>query len=207
MIRSVERFVALTMVLTMLLCAVGCTQPTPDESTPTITPNPPSQITQPSKAPSEPTRFTEPVESFIGLEIDQQRLPGYDKSWIARFHQVFGQEFVAVNDPQELQDALDRLKISLELTYDQEFFMNNRLVLIPMQSGSGSQRYYAEASEVFGEIEISVGAMPMEVGTADMADWLLLIPLSRVEFPEKLSIVVNLPVNNIRNDDLPVYDQ
>ena len=39
-----------------------------------------------------------------------------------------------------------------------------------------------------------------------MADWLLLVPLSRAEFSEKMSIVVNVPVFVDRNNDLPTYD-
>ena len=210
MIRTTERVVALTLALVMLtLCAIGCTQP--DEPGPSVTPtisnDPPIQVTDPTKIPSNPTRPTEPVQSYTGLRLEQLRLPGYDKGWISRFHMVFG-EFHAVNNPQSLQDALEALKISLNLpeTYDADFFAKHQLVLIPMQSGSGSTRYSAEATVNMGQIEITVSTLPMEVGTADMADWLLPGPLSRTEFSEKMSIVVNVPVFIDRNNDLPTYD-
>ena len=117
-----------------------------------------------------------------------------------------------MDDTAELADVLDALAsmgkdVTLPEGYDDSFFAANRLVLVPMQSGSGSMRYEVTA-EFDGElITITLtGKMP-EAGTADMADWLVLVPLSRTEYPAGYQIDLLTDQSAPGTGDVEVYDK
>ncbi len=62
------------------------------------------------------------------------------------------------------------------LSYDEKYFEENALIIIHIQSNSGSVRYTVTDVNVSGgTCNIAVNAKMPEVGTMDMADWFILI--------------------------------
>ncbi len=60
--------------------------------------------------------------------------------------------------------------------YDDPFFLVQELIVVRMESGSGSNRFAADdVQRTDGGITVTVNAFVPEVGTSDMAGWLLLI--------------------------------
>ena len=60
--------------------------------------------------------------------------------------------------------------------YDDPFFLVQELIVVRMESGSGSNRFAADdVQRTDGGITVTVSAFVPEVGTSDMAGWLLLI--------------------------------
>jgi hypothetical protein len=135
--------------------------------------------------------------------VTQLRLHNVRGNWMRAFQTDKGMYFVADSIPSLLdglkQRGLDTQKLSFE-DYDEEFFQQYRLVVIPRRTNSGSVRFSARIENVQGVARIStVGNMP-QVGTADMADWLVLVPLSKAEYPGDIVVddVKNVPATGER---------
>lgn len=213
----------LMSLLVLMVCFAGCmSSDQPDPTTdPVLSTTNGTESTEPSTtADTEPTgTLSQPIVEptlpsgfFTGGDapLEQVRLPGYDSGWVDGFVNQFG-AFTTVNDTAQLSDVLSSIAqlgkdVTLPEGYDDAFFAENRLLVIPMQSGSGSVRYQAE-TEFDGEL-ITVtltGQMP-EYGTMDMADWLILIPLDRSEYPAGYQIDLLAPQPNTR-EDLELQDR
>ncbi|MBR2888702.1 MAG: hypothetical protein IKC09_00320 [Oscillospiraceae bacterium] len=189
-------------VLLLAACLAGCgvqaadldptdpTEPSVDQTT-----APADEPTKPSEGPT----VVRPVgPSILGTaEMKQLRLPGYDSNWVVRFQDTFG-ACLTVQNADAFADAFASISglgknIAVPQGYGEEFFAENYLVLIPAASASGSVRYVADAYVAEEKISIVLeGRMP-EIGTADMADWLLLVVLPRDQFPTELPVEIKAP--------------
>lgn len=125
-------------------------------------------------------------------EVTQLRLHNAARGWADNFSASFG-PFALANDPRQLEEILSRINtigVSAEMPEgcDEAFFADYRLMLIPRQSNSGSVRYSADIRFEAERITVSLTARMPEMGTMDMADWLVLVPLSREKYPEGVEI-------------------
>ncbi len=62
-------------------------------------------------------------------------------------------------------------------TYDDVFFSENKLIVVRLHSGSGSTRFKVTGVENDGngDLSVSIDTINPEMGTADMAEWVILI--------------------------------
>ena len=133
---------------------------------------------------------TRPVEGNAD-QVAQIRLYNVRSGWMNAFDTDQG-AFLIADSVQSLLDGLSSRGIdtsNLDLsTFDAAFFADNRLVVIPRSTGSGSVRFSARIEKTSDGVKITpVGTMP-EVGTADMADWLVLVSLSKAEFSGTVTV-------------------
>lgn len=135
--------------------------------------------------------------------VAQIRLYNVRGNWMKAFETENGMFFTADNIVELLdqlkQRGMDSQKLDLS-AYDDAFFAEYRLVVIPRRTSSGSVRFSARVENVEGYVRIAtVGKMP-EIGTADMADWLVLVPLSRADHSGvvKVDDVASSPSNSQR---------
>ncbi len=63
--------------------------------------------------------------------------------------------------------------------YNEAFFGDYDLVLIPRVGNSGSVRHTAKVLEENGRVVVDVTAEVPEIGTADMASWFILVPVPK----------------------------
>ena len=134
--------------------------------------------------------------TFEGVEVPtaQLRIHTVDTSWQNAFNQENGC-FALVSSVEELNDlAAEKLSaFSLDLTaYDEAFFAENRLVLIPRSSNSGSVTYQAMVNTDDGFAHIELDARMPEIGTMDMAQWLVLVTLPNGEYDD---MTISVPVS------------
>lgn len=123
-----------------------------------------------------------------GVEVPtaQLRIRTVESSWQNAFNQENGC-FAMVSSVEELNDlATEKLSaFDLDLTaYDEAFFAENRLVLIPRSSNSGSVTYQARVNADGGFVHIELDARMPEIGTMDMAQWLVLVTLPNGEYDD-----------------------
>ena len=79
--------------------------------------------------------------------------------------------------------------------YTDAYFDENYLVILRLMEGSGSVRHTVERIEENGDIIIS--RTRPEIGTADMAEWHILIGISRVYQPPRFNPVMeNMVITN-----------
>lgn len=133
---------------------------------------------------------TRPVEGNTD-NVAQIRLYNLRGNWMKAFETENGMFFAADNIGELLdqlrKQGLDSQKLDLS-AYDDAFFAEYRLIVIPRRTSSGSVRFSAKVENADGFVRIAtVGKMP-QVGTADMADWLVLVPLSRADYPGKVKV-------------------
>ena len=127
-----------------------------------------------------------PVDPVTGGDAatDQIRIHTGDSGWQSAFNQENGcfalvSSVVALNELKAGKLAGFDMDLS---AYDEAFFEHNRLVLIPRSSNSGSVKYQAKLNVDDEFIHISLDAHMPEVGTMDMAQWLVLVTLPRGEY-------------------------
>jgi hypothetical protein len=190
-----KRFLGFSLALLMTAATVsGCTAP--QEAKPTLTapavPQEPT-ISLDKEAPVLPV--IKPTEGNTD-KVTQIRLYNAQPGWLNAFETDHGAFFVA-DSVESLLDGLthrglDTSKLDLS-AFDGAFFANNRLVVIPRRTNSGSVRFSARIDCTDDGVKITpVGTMP-EVGTADMADWLVLVALSNDEYAGTVT------VENVKN--------
>ena len=117
-------------------------------------------------------------------QTNQIRVYSADPGWQNAFNQENGC-FAVVSSVAALNElAANKLSgFDLDLTaYDEVFFEHNRLVLIPRTSNSGSVKYKANLNVEDEFIHITLDAEMPEVGTMDMAQWLVAVSLPRGEY-------------------------
>ena len=82
---------------------------------------------------------------------------------------------------ESMPDAADGSFISACGKYDEEYFKRKMLVLVVCQEGSGSTRHKVTDVEYDGnEIWVNIERRTPEIGTADMAQWHIIIELYKI---------------------------
>lgn len=206
---------AMAMLLAVLLltgCATGnqpdpTTEPTETTAVQNETSEPTEVSTEFSTAPS--LGITDPNGEAV--EAEQLRLSGYDAGWVGKFTARWG-SFTLVNSADEVTAIVSALgemgkNVTMPESYDEQFFQEYRLVLIPMQSGSGSVRYAAQTKFDGETVTVALTAEMPQVGTADMADWLVLVPLARDAFPEGCLIEVEANQDASGSGNIEIHDK
>lgn len=177
-----------TCCLTVAACAFllgGCRSE--DRGVPTLTgtePIVPETTVQPHPGNQE-------VASYDSVQL---RLYGKPAGWWNSFKNGNSFFFVAENQ-QNLKGQLTKCGINpdkLDLSaYDDVFFEGNCLVVIPRTSNSGSVHYQPRIEKTDDSLIIKVEAKMPQIGTADMADFLLLVPVSRSEIRQGMTVTVD----------------
>lgn len=190
-----KRIFGVSLAVLMTAAAVsGCSAPEPAQPTLTAPGSVPVTLPQEPTIPmnrEEPMiPVTRPVEGNAD-QVAQIRLYNVRSGWMNAFDTDQG-AFLIADSVQSLLDGLSSRGIdtsNLDLsTFDAAFFADNRLVVIPRSTGSGSVRFSARIEKTSDGVKITpVGTMP-EVGTADMADWLVLVSLSKAEFSGTVTV-------------------
>ena len=118
---------------------------------------------------------------FPGIKLisDRKALENYyavnrDSFYLERREQVYSDSSIG------FLDACDR--------YDERYFETHYLIFVLLEEGSGSVRHQVEAVTAGrdGSVDISITTLVPEVGTADMAQWHLILELDRTDaLPEE----------------------
>ncbi len=198
---------AVLLVLTMVACEIPET-PTGanDPSVPTIDP---SGVVH--TAPSDNVTLPDLLPTQGNIKVEQARVSGYDENWISRYNNLLG-DYVVADSVQALTDALDQIRsMGKEFTvndyYDAEFFQDNFLVLFPGQTTSGSVRFELEATLEGDTLTITASGVLNGVGTADMADWLLIAVLPREKYPTDAQIVIKAGSAKRPESGMDIHDK
>lgn len=184
-----KKFLVMLLACALLLGAAGCKSVEADQ--PTAGGQAPAQMNEnPTEQPAEPQPpevpvayeaqyvrtdggYTEDVE-FPGVRIIQsvQELQSYYDTWRDVFYLERWEPDYADTSFGFLA-ACDR--------YDDAFFEKNYLLFVLLEEGSGSIRHevlgVAQAQD--GTLSVSIDRIVPEVGTCDMAQWHIILELSR----------------------------
>ncbi len=185
-----KRILGFSLAVLMTAATVsGCTAPR--EAQPTLTaPTVPQEATIPLDKENPMIPVTKPVEGNVD-NVAQIRLHNARPGWGSAFETDNG-AFLLADSVESLLHGLsgrgvDTSKLDLR-AFDDAFFKDNFLVVIPRSTNSGSVRFSARIDETSDGVKITpVGTMP-EVGTADMADWLVLVTLNKAEFSGTVTV-------------------
>ncbi len=187
-----RRLIALSLGLLMMLSSLwGCADsgtvtPTQTDTTAATLPG----TTSPFEKEEPMLPVTRPLEGNTE-DVKQLRLHNVRSGWMASFQTDNG-AFLLATSVETLMNGLSKRGIdptALDLAaYDDRFFAENYLVVIPRRTNSGSVTYSARVEKTDTGVRIStVGKMP-PVGTTDMADWLVLVPLNIAEHPGVVTV-------------------
>ena len=207
-----KRFFGVSLAVLMTVATVsGCSAPEPAQPTLTAPASAvPTVPQQPNPLDKEDPMIpvTKPVEGNTD-NVVQIRLHNVRPGWKNGFETDQGAFFLA-DSIESLLDGLyrcglDTAKLDLS-AFDGAFFEEYRLVVIPRTTNSGSVRFSARIDKTADGVRVTpVGSMP-EVGTADMADWLVLVPLSNEEYPGNVTVEnMRTPVTNTQRYDTYRY--
>ncbi len=213
----------IAMALAAIVCLGGCVQPAApatDPSTQPTTQPTTEPVTQPAQKPTIPTETREdPQYPVLGpqgenMGAQQLRLPGYEESYLAKFHSQYGAcaRISTLADLNDLLENLSRNGSTAEIPeeYDEAFFQDHFLVCIPVRSGSGSARYEVTAQQEGDNLTLTVQPKitdPDAAGTADMADWLLLVTLDRAVYEDVTLEIVNTQAVIPGGSDIEISDR
>jgi hypothetical protein len=187
-----RRLIALSMGLLLMLSAFwGCAdkgEPAPTQTDTTAATLP--GTTSPFEKEEPMIPVTRPMEGNTE-GVKQLRLHDVRRGWMASFQTDNG-AFLLATSVETLMSGLSKRGIdpaALDLAaYDDRFFAENYLVVIPRSTSSGSVTFSARVDKTDAGVRIStVGKMP-PVGTSDMADWLVLVPLETAEYPGVVTV-------------------
>lgn len=190
-----NRLFGVSLAVLMTAATVcGCSAPDAAQSTltaPTVSKEP--TISMDKEDPKIPV--TKPVEGNTE-NVAQLRLYNVRSGWINAFHTERG-AYLLADSVDSLLDGLSDRGIDtsgLDLSaFDAAYFENNRLVVIPRSTNSGSVRFSARIDRIADGVMITPVGTISGVGTADMADWLVLVSLSRADYSGPVT------VENVRN--------
>ncbi len=176
--------------------SAGNTTQVPETTTPTqTTTEAPDWTTVPeTTAPTVITPIVTQPQTVAGTAVttEQQRI-NRTTGWASMFNSDDGC-FLVVDSVDALLEGLRQrggMDESMDLEkYDEAFFQDNRLVLVPASSNSGSVRYTAKVTVEGETLHIEFEAQMPQIGTADMAEWLILVELPRAEYGSSLTITV-----------------
>ena len=148
-----------------------------------------------------PSVDTKPAESDEALASEQLRLHSVTGGWKSKFNQAGGCFAVAAS-VEELAALTEGYDVDVS-AYDAAFFTENRLVLIPRSSKSGSIRYSAYAQRENGNVNITLNGEMPEMGTADMAEWLVLVVLPYSVYDAALTVTSPAPADSGSSTGVP----
>lgn len=142
------------------------------------------------------------VDPIGGSQLDgsytqavQLRLTSMSGNWWVPFDDGNGSYGFVADSANGLLEGLKGKNISVDQldlsAYDDAFFRDNRLAVIPRASNSGSVRYHYTLTPTADGVQIQVQGVTPEIATADMADWLVLVPVSLAEYGADTSITVD----------------
>lgn len=187
-----------TALLSLAVLASGCA---PAGPAPKGTQSPTLAATDPSLdwtlSPTIPTdgpgdwSFPESSQGDFD-SVTQVRLSQKPSGWWSGYQNGDSYYFTA-DSPEALKDGLHQrggMDLSLE-KFDEAFFLENRLVVIPRTANSGSVSYFCTFSPKDGGVELTIGAQSPEYGTTDMADFLLFVAVPLADYPADAPITVN----------------
>lgn len=166
------------------------------------------EVSSPLKDPVVSSPIT-PPDGLLHPEMTQIRLDYRQTNWKEAFNTAEGC-FLLAEDGSSLTEGLAEAGITAQVldtsAYDEAFFRENRLMVIPMTTNSGSFRFEVSVALDGNTASVSLkGKLPGDAGTTDMADWLVLVVLPREEYPAEWTItLVNKQTNN---GDLVVSDR
>ena len=169
----------------------GCAGPVTDQSASMVPTSAPVTAPQQAGDKAEPTLPVTRPSTGNTEDVVQLRLLNVRPDWISGFETDNG-TYLLADSVVSLLDGLSRRGVDaskLDLKFfDNAFFAEYRLVVIPRRTSSGSVRFGAQVEKTADGVKITpVGTMP-EVGTADMADWLILVPLSIAQYPGTVTV-------------------
>lgn len=180
----------------LMTAATVCGCSTPNAAQPTLT----APTSGAATVPREPTiplnkedlmiPMTKPMDGNTD-NVMQIRLYNARSDWMNAFETEQG-AFLLADSVESLLDGLTGRGVytsNLDLSaFDAAFFEENLLVVIPRRTNSGSVRFGARVDQTAEGVKITpVGTMP-EIGTADIADWLVLVTLSKAEFSGTVTV-------------------
>lgn len=129
----------------------------------------------------------------VSVSASQQRLDTVRSGWADAFNGNNGC-FLIADSVTGLTEALSYrggLDTQVDLSeFDDAFFEENRLVVIPRSTNSGSVRYEASISAEDNAIGITLQGKVDGIGTGDMADWLVFVVLPLKDYPVGLTVTV-----------------
>lgn len=132
-------------------------------------------------------------------KVSQQRLRNMPSGWPDAFNTDEGC-FLVADSVSGLAEALSRrggLDEKLDLDgFDDAFFREYRLVVIPRCSNSGSVRYEAVIFAEATSVQITLQGSMEGDGTGDMADWLVFVALPLEDYPAEMTITVTGSAGN-----------
>lgn len=217
MSRNMKRWTALALVLVLLIPASACgfsehpDKPTEPTTSPTTGPTQGSTTEPTGFSTTDPTAWNPGTAGTVEVQAEQLRMSGYLENWVNRFCNSIGAS-VSVGSVQELETVLKQIRalgkeFSDPETYDAAFFEANFLVLIPAQSTSGSVRFNAVAAAENEKITITLTGKLNGVGTADMADWLVLVSMPKTTFDVDVPVTVVTNGGRVEDPGLNINDR
>ncbi len=180
--------VALATAIAACALFAGCS---PEPASPT----PPPQ-TQPTQEPAETTKTPilslntalPPMDSIPTPAGDAQLSAEFDSFRINYTGELSAPIYSLITDYEHFAAMIggkiydQEQRDSLEAEYDAEFFSTHVLIVVEVEYGSGSiSTKLAGADLSDGKINIRLESSKPEVGTCDMAQWLLIIALDSFE--------------------------
>lgn len=201
---SMKKLGMILLAVALMISVLGCaSSQTPDNTTISADTTAPNvtveyqEVTDPGVDVTialPPVTVKPGISTGVSAATEQIRIHTTGDGWQNAFNQENGCLAVA-SSVAELQSLLqEKLSgFSLDLSgYDDAFFAENRLVLIPRSSNSGSVVYEAELNPDGDFVHVELDAsMPEGAGTADMAQWLVLVTLPNSEYGD---LTVSAPV-------------
>ena len=182
------------LVLTILLlagCAAGRSDALPED--PDVSPASAAETKQEEAlpaplpdeaAPSEPEdyAFTAKIFRTNGYHSDTE----YPKVILVENKQVLEQY---LQSAKELYDLGEDFSAAVA-AYDDDWFSSNQLVIVLLEEGSGSIRHTVTRVTRTPEPLIQIDRDVPEVGTADMAEWHILVELPFILEPDETIQIV-----------------
>lgn len=207
MTHKMTRLTAFCLVFVILLATAACDfAEHPTETVPNPTTEPNVDIL-PTTLPTVPNIAQ--IESNVSTE--QVRMSGFHENWVTAFQTVLG-DFVKVTSVEELNAVAGEIRsldktFAFTGTYDESFFVDSYIVVVPLQSTSGSVRYQVQAKSDLSGITMEIAGGINGMGTDDMADWLLVVVLPRGEYPVDTSITVKVGQVKYYDPNLDINDR
>lgn len=186
-----RRIISMLLLLLFAVSLFGCaaSQPPKDETHEQSTTAP---YLGPSALVTKPDEF-----DVAGFPLPQIRLHNMPQGWMEKYTGEDGC-FILVQSRQELMELIQQFPgTAIDSTgYDDAFFGENRLVVIPRTSNSGSVRYTAKITRENGVVNITLAGRLAGEGTMDMADWLVFVDLPVQEYGADTPVSVPAPAGS-----------
>jgi hypothetical protein len=168
-----RRLLAALLVLVLAACLPGCTQGQ------TSTNDHPAFAVQYIRTNG---RYEGRKYPFVTVIKTRSELMAYYQANTG-FYDLERHEAIASDMTKGFLDAIDR--------YDDAYFARKSLVLVLLEEGSGSVRHILKDIVLkTGRLEIQIERQIPEIGTADMAEWHVMVELDKATVQDKKIDVV-----------------